>query len=69
MMCRISSSNLEGVVCLPLNAYSLVHSASHDDLLVEGGLLNQDGLRLVCQQTYSQNRCQTVSLAVELQAS
>ena len=54
---------------LPVNAYCLVQSDSHDQLLVEGGTIQQDGSRLVSQQTYSNGQCAHVSIGREVLAS
>ena len=69
MWCRISSSKLEGVTALPVSTYSLVQSDSHDQLLIEGGVLQTDGSKLVCQQKYSQGYCQNISIGHEVCAS
>lgn len=66
---RISNSNLEGVIALPVSTYCLVQSDSHDQLLIEGGVLQQDGSKLVCQQKYSQGYCQNISIGHEVRAS
>lgn len=65
LLCRISSKSQEGITCLPLNAYSLVQSAKHEELLVEAGVLLEDGTLLVTQQTFVAGLCTSMSLGAE----
>lgn len=66
---RVSTSSLEGLVALPLHSYCLVRSNQRDQLLVEAGVVQQDGSKLVCQQTYHNGHCTTISIGHEVVAS
>lgn len=61
----MSSCVQEGITCLPLNAYSIVQSSNHGELLVEAGVLQQNGTLLVAQQTFENGQCKAMSLGTE----
>ncbi|DBB07648.1 TPA: hypothetical protein ACH3X3_009083 [Trebouxia sp. C0006] len=62
---RMSSCSQEGITCLPLNAYSIVQSKNHGELLVEAGVLQKNGTLLVAQQTFDNGQCKAMSLGTE----
>ena len=65
LLCRISSTDLNGILCLPLNVYSIVQSSEHGELLIEAGLLQKDkGLR-VAQQKFLDGRCTVLTMGSE----
>ncbi len=61
----MSSCSQEGITCLPLNAYSIVQSKNHGELLVEAGVLQKNGTLLVAQQTFDNGQCKAMSLGTE----
>ena len=68
LLCRISSSDLKGITCLPLNMYSIVQSSEHGELLVEAGLLQKDKRLHVAQQRFVEGRCAALVLGSEKSA-
>ncbi|KAL0023348.1 hypothetical protein WJX77_009747 [Trebouxia sp. C0004] len=62
---RMSSCSQEGITCLPLNAYSIVQSRDHGELLVEAGVLQKNHTLLVAQQTFDNGHCKAMSLGTE----
>ena len=61
----MSSRSKEGITCLPLNTYSNVQSDQQRGLVVEAGILQQDGSLLVAQQVFTNGRCSSMTLGTE----
>lgn len=68
LLCRISGSNSDGIVCLPLNTYSIVQSDQHGGLLVEAGVLHNDKCLQVAQQKFVSGHCNVMAIGSESSA-
>ena len=65
LLCRISGSNFDGIICLPLNTYSIVQSDQHGGLFVEAGVLQSDACLQVAQQRFVDGHCSVMMLGSE----
>ena len=64
-VCRFSGSNQNGVMCLPLNTYSIVQTPKIGALVLGAGTLLKDGSMLVARQMFDRGNCIQMSLGVE----
>ena len=68
LLCRISGSDIDGIICLPLNTYSIVQSDHHGGLLVEAGVLQNNKCLQVAQQKFVNGHCSVMAIGSESSA-